>query len=323
MNQARSTPSTFPTGLLIFIVVCAYFALSQYYLINSAIFSSQLITTFNTHAELMKEPWWIATFYASELGGTVGGILRSAASFIALYAAFLYWRKKDAALPLIRGKVRAALLLEAGYFLFFIPTVFLGFAYPATGGSLWYFGSTPVSEVLFVAGFAVLLMVLVIPPVLLYLRSKIAQSSQRQGIVKWGCLACVAYLFVVFWFNATMQWVGMLTSFGSGIMLDPVNLAGFLASVFGLLFVAVFALLSVLPAIKGSAFGLSPQRIGFTAVAFGSYFMFGILFYLLAGGFAARPWAWYEMIVPHNPYLWCVVFFFAGLPLLVHHRKQL
>jgi hypothetical protein len=240
---------------------------------------------------------------------------------LALYAAFLYWRKKDAALPQIKGKVKAALLLEAGYFLFFIPTVFLGFIYPATGGTLWYFGTTPVNEVLFVAGFAVLLMVLVIPTVLLKLRSKIAQSAPRQEIVKWGCIACVSNLFVVFWFNASMQWVGMLTTFGAEILLDPINLAGFLASVFGLLLVAFLGLLSALPAIRGAASAFKLRRVGLTAVAFGSYFLFGILFYVLAGGFAQRPWAWYEMIVPHNPYLWCVIFLFAGLPLLILRKR--
>jgi hypothetical protein len=321
-NPNLKSPTLSP-GFLIFVVVCAYFTLAQYYLINSAIFSQQLIATFSTHAELMKEPWWTATFYASELGGTIGGILRSAASVFALYAAFVYWRKKDAALPLIKGKVGAALLLEAGYFLFFIPTVFLGFVYPATGGKLWYFGSTPVNEVLFVAGFAVLLMVLVIPLVLLKLRSKILQASPRQHIVKWSCIACLAYLFVVFWFNASMQWVGMLTTFGLEILFDPINLAGFFASVFGLILVAMLGLLSALPALKDSAVVLKPKRIGLTAVAFGSYFLFGILFYVLAGGFAERPWAWYEMIVPHNPYLWCVIFLFAGLPLLILHRKEI
>ncbi|MFB3888229.1 MAG: hypothetical protein ACE14S_01980 [Candidatus Bathyarchaeia archaeon] len=315
-EKAIQTTHGISIGLIVFIVACAYFAMAQYYLINSAIFSNLIITTFSEHARLMEQPWWIATFYASELGGTVGGILRSIGSFFALYAAFQYWRKKDAALPTVRARIGTALLLEAGYFLCFIPTVFLGFVYPLTGGNLWYFGTTPVNEVLFVAGFAPLLMVTIVAPVLLRLRSKVVSSSPSPDMAKWGCVAGLSYLFVVFWFNVTMQWTGMLTTFGAQILLDPVNLAGFVASVLGLLAVALSGLQSLLPVIKGKPATLNPRRIGVTAVGFGCYFIVGTAFYLLAGGFAARPWAWYEMIVPHNPYLWCMVFAFAGLPLL-------
>jgi hypothetical protein len=56
--------------------------------------------------------------------------------------------------------------------------------------------------------------------------------------------------------------------------------------------------------------------------AFGSYFTAGILVYVLAGGYAARPYAWYEIMVPHNANLWCVVFLFAGLPLLFYGRPK-
>jgi hypothetical protein len=93
--------------------------------------------------------------------------------FFALYSAFLFWRKKERALSLIRGKVSIALLLETGYYLSLIPTVVLGFVFPLTGESLWYFDTTPVFEVLFVAGVACLIMTMVIPPFLFKLRSKI------------------------------------------------------------------------------------------------------------------------------------------------------
>jgi hypothetical protein len=55
-------------------------------------------------------------------------------------------------------------------------------------------------------------------------------------------------------------------------------------------------------------------------MALGGYFMLGMLLYVLAGGFAERPFAWYEMMVPHNPYLWCVIFLFVGLPLVARRK---
>jgi hypothetical protein len=198
--------------------------------------------------------------------------------------------------------------------------VVLGFVFLLTGGRLWYFDTTPVMEVFFVAGVACLLMVMVIPPLLFKLRSKILQGSSSQDIVKWSCLSCISYLFVVFWFNSSMQWVGMITTFGTSVLLDPIGLAGFLASVFGLFLIAIFGLMSTLPAIKKLPVKLSLRRIGVVMTALGGYFMLGMLLYVLAGGFAERPFAWYEMMVPHNPYLWCVIFLFVGLPLVARRK---
>jgi hypothetical protein len=112
----------------------------------------------------------------------------------------------------------------------------------------------------------------------------------------------------------------MITTYGMRVLIDPINLAGFLASVFGLFLIAIFGLISTLPAIKKLPVKLSLRRIGATMMALGGYFVFGILLYVFAGGFAERPFAWYEMIVPHNPYLWCVAFLITGLPLLVSDK---
>ncbi len=320
MNKAQAeNKQTISLGLIILMVVCAYFALALYDLIQSAIFSNLLISHLTLYEELMPIDWWRTLFYASELGGSIGGVLRFLASGFALYAAVIYWRKKDAALPQIKGKIGWALILEASYFISFIPSAVLGFIFPTTGGNVWYFGTTPVNEVLFVAGFACLAMVLAIPPPLLKLRSLILQGATRSLVVKWSCITAVAYLFVVFWFNTTMQWIGMITTFGVEILLDPANIAGFVSSVVGLLSIAIAALLSTLPAIKTPNAKLNQRRLGATTVAFGAYYVFAILVYFSSGGYTARPWAWYEMIVPHNPYLWCVIFLFAGLPALTRY----
>ena len=323
MNKKTNlSAQLFSPEFLILIIVCAFFTWTQYEMLQSATFSVDLIRNFPTYQGLMKFPWWIATFYFSELGGTVGGILRWIASYLALYSAFLYWRGKDAAIPQIKGKICTAILLEAGYFLFLIPTVWLGFVFPSTGGNVWYFEATPVLEVFFAAGLTSLMVVLVIPPILLKLRALILRNSPRQDIIKWSCITAVSYLFAVFWFNTTMQWLGMLTTFGVTMLLDPLNLAGFTASVICLFLVAIYALKLTFPAIKRQSVKLNPNRIGATAIAFGSYTIFGILVYFIAGGFAQRPFAWYELIVPHNPYLWCLIFLFAGMPLLFSRKPN-
>ncbi|MCX8150251.1 MAG: hypothetical protein N3D85_01925 [Candidatus Bathyarchaeota archaeon] len=320
MNKSKvENKKSISLRFIILVVVCAYFTLAIYDLIQSAIFSNLLISHISLYEELMPLDWWRTLFYTSELGGSVGGILRFLASCLALYAAVTYWRKKDFAFSQIKRQVSWAILLEASYFISLIPSAVLGFVFPTTGGNVWYFGTTPVNEVLFVAGFACLAMILAVPPVLLKLRAIILQGASSPLIVKWSCISAVTYLFVVFWFNTTMQWVGMITTFGVEILLDPFNLAGFVPSVFGLLGIAIATLVFTSPMIKTPNAKLNQFRLGTTAVAFGCYYVFAILVYFASGGYAARPWSWYEMIVPHNPYLWCVIFLFAGLPALARY----
>ena len=193
--------------------------------------------------------------------------------------------------------------------------------FPFTAGKVWYFDVTPVPEVFFVAGIACLMMVLTIPPVLFKLRSQILQNAPKPELMKWICISVVAYLFVVFWFNAAMQWTGMLATWGPSILTDPGNLAGFVSSTFAMFLVAWFALLTALPAIKKQTLNLKSKWIGGVTVAFGGYFIFAIIVYFISGGFAAHRSAWFELIVPHNPYAWCVIFLFTGLPLLLRPKK--
>jgi hypothetical protein len=297
--------------------VTAYFVLAVYDAYISVNFANYLIQNFQMLAGFMKMPWWIATFYSSELGGGVASFLRLGASILALYCAVLYWRRKDASFPQIRNKVAAALALEAGHFLLFIPSAWLGLVFPTTGGNVWYFEVTPVPEVFFVAGVACLAMVVAIPPVLFKLRSLVARAAPMGDLLRWSCLAAVAYLFVVFWFNSTMQWTGMIATWGTSLVLEPVNFVGFASSVFGLFLVAALALAVAYPAIRKKRSFLDPKHVGFVSVAFGGYFLFAILVYFIAGGYEANRSAWYEMIVPHNPYLWCLIFLFTGIPLIM------
>ena len=318
--STENKTSLFSLGLLILIAVSAYFALALYDVYVSVSFASYLIRNYSTLSGLMKMPWWTATFYSSELGGGVASFLRFSASIIAMYCALLYWRRKDSALPDIKNRIAAALALEAGYFLLFIPSAWLGFVFPTTGGNVWYFDVTPVPEVFFVAGLACFAMVITIPPILFKLRHLVLRGAGKPELLRWSSIAAVAYLFVVFWFNSTMQWTGMLATWGTSMLADPANAAGFASSVFALLLIAISAFSVVLPAIRKTPSPVSLRRVGAVCVAFGGYFAFAFGVYFLAGGYAANRSAWYEMIFPHNPYLWCIVFLFTGLP-LVFQRK--
>ena len=91
----------------------------------------------------------------------------------------------------------------------------------------------------------------------------------------------------------------------------------------GLLFVAVLGAVALWPAIKNPQSSLKPRLIGATAAALGAYFTFGVTVYFLAGGYYARRMAWYELIVPHNPYLWCVALLPAGILLMFVWKNRL
>ena len=316
----------------ILIVVCVYLGYAVYFAVYGLNFSIALASDQYVYGLVSKGPWWWAVlYYGSEgVAGSVAIVLRAVGSSFALYSAFLFWRKKDASLPLIRGKVGTALLLEAGFFLALIPSVIAAFAYYLSPEYLYYFDHTPGLLLLFGTGIPCLAIVLVVPPLLLKLRSTILRGSANQEIVKWICLTSVAYLFVVFWFNYSMLWAGVMVpyphgqvQYGLSFLLEPANFASFVVTVFALLAIAVSALILALPAIRKQPAPLNLGRIGVVMLAFGGYFLFNIFYYYLTGGYEAHPSVWYEVIGPlHNPNLWSASFVFLGLAVLVRSVKN-
>ena len=314
----------------IFVVVCVYFGYAVYFAVYGLNFSIGLTSDYYVYNLISKNPWWWSIlYYGSEgVSGSVGSIFRASGGVFALYSAFLFWRKKDGALPLIRGKVGAALLLEAGFYLALIPSVIAAFVYYSSTEYLYYFDHTPGLLLLYGTGIPCLAMVLVIPLLLLKLRATIIRSYPSQEILKWSCLTGIAYLFVVFWFNYSMLWAGTMVpypqsriQYGSSFLLEPSTFMSFVITVFGLFLIAMFGLVYTLPAIRKQPIRLNLGRIGTVIMAFGGYFIFNILHYYLTGGYEAHPSVWYEVISPlHNPNLWCVAFIFLGLAVLVRGK---
>jgi hypothetical protein len=314
----------------IFIVACAYLGYAIYFAVYGLTFSIGLTSDSYVYNLVSKNPWWWAVlYYGSEgISGTVGLIIRAVGGAFALQSAFLFWKKKDSALPLIRRKAGTALLLEAGFYLALIPSVIAAFAYNASAEYLYYFDHTPGLLLLYGTGIPCLAMVLVVPPLLLKLRATITQGASSQEIMKWSCLTGMAYLFVVFWFNYSMLWAAVMVpypnsqvQYGLSFLLEPANLASFAVTVFGLFLIATFGLLFTLPAIRKQPIKLNLGRIGAVIAAFGSYFIFTTIIYYLTGGYEAHPSVWYEVVGPlHNPNLWCIAFVFLGLAVLVRGK---
>jgi len=282
----------------------------------------EITSKFALYAGLLKESWWIALFYSSELGGVVCTSLRFIGGIFALYSAFLFLKDEQSFTPRVKRNVCRALVFEAGYYLALIPSVILGFVHPLFAEKLWYFDSTLGIPVLLVSGMACLFMVAVIPPNLFRLRSKIVGDALKEEVVRQICIVGISYLFVVFWLNYSLAWIATTVPWveraqpGISILFEPVNLVSFMFTVFGLLALALSALFYSLPYIRRKGVSSSLKRLGFIMAAFGGYFILVIALYFIAGGYAGRPTVWHEMVVPHNPDLWCVTFFPLGLRLM-------
>ena len=312
----------------ILILASVYFGYAVYYAVYGLGFTLQLTHDHYVYGIVTKNPWWwIILYYGSEgVAGAVSIVLRAFAGFFAFYAALLWWRKKDSTLPEIRKKVSTALLLESGFFLALIPSIIAAFAYNLpTNAYLFYFEHTPEHILLLGTAIPCLAIVLVVPPLLLKLRSNIKHEAPTQEIIKWSAVTGVAYLFVVFWFNYTMLWAAAMVPYprayevyGLNFLLQPTNFLSFAVTVFGLLALAAVALKVALPAIRKEPQKLNLTHLGAVMVAFGSYFLFNTLYYYLTGTYTTHPSVWYEVIGPlHNPNLWGLAFIFVGVPLIV------
>ncbi len=315
----------------VLVLVSVYLAYALYFMVYGLQFSLQLTSDHYVSGLVTKNPWWWQVLYYGSEGvtGSIAIVLRAFAGVFAIYAAFMYWRKGNAAMPTVRKNAFRALGLEAGFFLMLIPSIVAAFAYNiASDPRLFYFDHTPEHILLFGTAIPCLAIVIVVPPLLLKLRAIVKQQAPTQEILKWTSLTAFAYLFVVFWFNYTMLWAATMVPYprayevyGLNFLQQPTNLLSFTLTVFGLLALAGASLVTVLPAIKKQTSQLNLTRVGGVMVAFGGYFLFNTLYYNLTGGYQAHPSVWYEVIGPlHNPNLWALAFIFVGVPLIIQGK---
>jgi magnesium-transporting ATPase (P-type) len=312
----------------IFIGAAAYFLYAAYFAVYGLSFSVGLISDHYVFDQLAKDPWWWAVLYYGSEGivGFLCGFFRAIAGLFAVSAAFLFWRKKDA-VSSIKSKVTKALFFEAAYFISLSLSVIASLAYFFTGDRFYYFDGLPGLIYVLVAGLPLLAMIVFVAPTLLNLRKKILQAAGEKEISKWVCLAGVAYLFVVFWFNYSMSWAGVMVTYprvqyGLSFLLLPTNLLSFVLTFVGLLLLAFYGLAVSLPVIQKKPVQLNLKHIGALLSLLGGYFVFNVFFYYFTGGYEANPSVWYEVVGPlHNPYFWCFTLFFLGLVLVLRSNK--
>lgn len=329
MNKSESVLESVFFRFSVMVVVFLYFVFGSYWLYVTARYTPHIISGFPRLSELLRENWWIVTYYSSELFLSAGIVLRWIAGVIALYAAVILLMKGKDALSLIRKKVGVAVFLEGLYVLTYAPSAFLGLVYPiAASRGLWYFEPTPPwTIVLLVNGLACTAMVVLIAPCIFKLWLKIHGGSGKE-LVRWACVTGIAYLFAMFWWNYTMAWAATLiywperAQLGIEILYNPVAAASFVITALGLLLVAVYALKVLLPAIRGSLEKFELQKLGYLMLFFSCYFIVMLILYAVAGGYSAQPTTWMEIIGPHNPDLWCTSLILPAAYLILKYGKN-
>jgi hypothetical protein len=314
------------------IVAIVYFSYSLYFAVTGLQFSYYLSHDRYIYNLVSRDPWWWQVLYYGSEGvtGSIAIVLRAFAGLFAVYAAALYWRKKDTAMASIRRNVSRALAFEAGFFLFLIPSIIAGLAYNSTSLYLFYFDHTPGLLLIYGTVIPCLAIVLTVPPLLLKLRGAVKKADGTQEIHKWSCLTGVAYLLVVFWFNYCLLWAGMTVpyprayqEFGLSFITVPVNFVSFALTVFGLFALGLTLLAATFPAIKKQPSPLNLTRVGAVMVAFSGYFIFTVAYFYLTGGYSAHPSVWYEVISPgHNANLWAVALILIGVPMMLYSKRQ-
>lgn len=327
MESSIISKSSFRISLVL--VVFAYFAVNCYWMYKTYFWSTSMIEELAVYQKIIKDPWWLATFYSSELGGSIGIVFRFIAGIFALYTATVFLRHGENAPSKVKGKAAKAILFEGLYYVTYIPTVILGFAYPiAASQKLWYFEPSPPWIITFmVAGVSCLMMVAVIMPCLFKLRSKVS-SGTKDEIIKWGSITGLSYLFVMFWLNYSIAWAMTLVYWperaqpGIGILYKPLNLLSFTLTVAGLLIISLGALKVLKPLIRGETQKLNVRSLGAVMSALGAYFLATMAIYYLIGGYYAEPTTWMELSSPfHNPDFWCFSLIFPGIYLLIKGKS--
>jgi hypothetical protein len=233
-------------------------------------------------------------------------------------------------MPKVKRSLSWVLLLEAVFFLAYIPYIVAAAAYNLSNDpSLFYFGHTPETLLLTITLIPCLAMVLVVPPLLLKLRASINHQQPLQAVAKWGSLTGIGYLFAVFWFNFSMMWTGIMVpytvypQYGYEFLLQPANLMVFCLTVFGLLAVALSGLAGTLPLMKTGSMQPKLVAVGAALAGLGSYFILTTIYYFATGGYNAHPSVWYELIGPlHNPNLWVIALLFLGVPVMLYGRVK-
>ena len=264
------------------------------------------------------------------IAGTVGLGFRIGAVSSAILAFASYLKGKETSKVL--GYIRFALLLEAPYFMGFIPSAVFGFAagsglalgyHTLTEGGLWFIFETAIPT---------LVESIIMPVSLLKLRSKLKSSVQsRSEITKWACITGLSYL-VVFWLTYLTQWIAtflqpasyasVYPGYGLEYVLNyPVNTFTFILTSVGLPLLIVFFAWSSIPAVRNPSLTLDLRKLGLALTLLGAYFIAIIAVFAIFGTVGGAS-IWIVFFMFNNPDFWCISLPILGIALILKNRRS-
>lgn len=272
--------------------------------------------------------------FLTEGAGTLGFIFRIGVVSLAILAFVTYLKKGE--ISKVMNFVSASLVLEALYFLCFIPSAILGFqtglglegghSLPSgESGGLWFFVETAIPT---------LAEAIIMPISLLKLRSKLMPNSRfSKATFKWITVVGICYL-VVFWLTYFTQWIATIiqpaslasdpsyAGYGIKYILQyPLNMFTFILTAVGLPLLIVFFALSMQPPMQNPDSPIDFRKIGITLTLLGGYFIIVIVLFLIFG-YVGGASIWIVFFVFNSADLWCVALPAMGIPMILLKNKD-
>ena len=240
----------------IFVVLCSVFVYNLYYLIHGLQFTWWTYTTLGGPA-----PNYYRTI------SSIGETLRFIGLFLALQAAYHVLGPKAKPFSTVKNKVSVALILDAAYYITFIPGLLNIMDYDRFITEMNFFASI------------YFLQILLITPFLVILGLKV-RNVMETGLLKWAGIACVGYITAI-WVNIAFRWFFMSFQEGIQFLLTGITAFGFLPSILTLSLSPIFAIIG---AVKLAKNGNNAIRwFGLSAVMLGAHFVIYLVYNAIAG----------------------------------------
>ena len=275
---------------LVFAVVVSFFVFQLFLFVRSFPAEYNLYLRFLNLVQV-ADPFWTSFWFASELVGEVGLIVRFAGACFAVAFAWMLVKNGE----LVASRLRKAVLFEGMYYLFILPFIVSLFARPNT------------SVVNVEAGLSYVLQIALVSSTFFVLYLKLKKPRLDFGqVYPWGAIAVVCYVFAL--------WVKHLLM---NLYALPINLAdsvlqiGLLNSAFTLLLGGLVLLLAFLPAIREGELRFNSRVAGVGFLLVGLYFLVYVVISMLNQSYLS-----YLTLTE----LWAISFIIPGIGLLVERH---
>jgi hypothetical protein len=306
MAENRLTPSI-KTGLLI--VALTWFLFTFYNFTKGA---------FN----ISKGIFWIEL---TDTAGVIGLGFRTVAGFIAVITILFFIFRQDLSKPETMMSLRWIVLGEAVCFLTFFLSFIWGLDIFANFGLSdirfeLYFGasSTAGSGITFFLGstIPILFKSVAIPFALVKLFFALNPNKPISNVIKWSLISGTAYIFMVWFDNASIWVVTVLTKGIDYVTLYPANIFSFALTTAGLLVLGLYAAYFTKKSINDQTLEkISLRKVGLIMTSLGLYFLIIYVMWLLLG--SVGGWSdWYAWFLGHNVELWMMAIPLVGVSLL-------